>query len=346
MPPATRIQVDPRSPDPAALDRAAHILRAGGLVAFPTETVYGLGASALDEAAVRRVFQAKGRPASNPLIAHVADAEGAARLVREWPETARRLAEAFWPGPLTLVLPRGVAVPDLVTAGLPDVAVRVPAHPVALAVLQAAAIPVVAPSANRSAAISPTTADHVEKSLGDQVDLILDAGPTRLGIESTVIDLSSTPPLLLRPGALEVGRIESITGPLGTPARGPGSRRHASPGMLERHYAPRARLLLLDPEEPAAALGEAAAAAGMGETVGALLLRPWQGLEASAGHVVRMPPRARAYARRLYAELHRLDDLGCHLIVAEQVPATRAWDAVRDRLRRAAHPPPESPDAP
>jgi L-threonylcarbamoyladenylate synthase len=329
------IRVDASHPDTKVISRAAAIIRAGGLVAFPTETVYGLGANALDETAVQRVFEAKGRPASNPLIAHVSDADGAARLVRTWPETAARLAAAFWPGPLTLVLEKAEIVPHAVTAGLSQVAVRVPAHPVALALLRAADLPIVAPSANPSAAVSPTTAAHVERYLRDKLDLILDAGPSRMGIESTVVDLSRRPPLLLRPGALPADRIEAITGQLAGPIRGVDAQRHASPGLLERHYAPRARLVVFEREQRDDAAAVARHMVEEGDTVGALLFQP---LDAPLHHVARMPDEPRAYARRLYAELHRLDDLGCHLILAEQVPPGRAWEGVRDRLTRAAAP--------
>jgi L-threonylcarbamoyladenylate synthase len=334
--PMKRIQVDPVHPDPEAIARAAAIIRAGGLVAFPTETVYGLGANALDPEAVLRVFQAKGRPSFNPLIAHVADSDGAARLVRAWPEIAGRLAAAFWPGPLTLVLPRASIVPDAVTGGLPEVAVRVPAHPVALALLRVAAVPIVAPSANPSNAVSPTSADHVEKHLGERLDLILDGGPTRLGIESTVVDLSGARPRILRPGALPADRIEALVGPLAELPATDSPRRHASPGMLDRHYAPKANLLVFDGHQRAAAAATARQAVRQGMTVGALHLG---GLDAEVQHETRMPDQAREYARILYAELHRLDDLGCDLILAEQVPEGREWEGVRDRLTRGATPP-------
>jgi L-threonylcarbamoyladenylate synthase len=331
-----RIQIDAAAPDSEAIARAAAVIRSGGLVAFPTETVYGLGANALDPAAVQRVFAAKGRPSHNPLIVHVADEEGARRLVKEWPDAAVRLTAAFWPGPLTLVLPRADTVPAAVSAGLPDLAVRVPAHPVALALLRASDLPIVAPSANPSTALSPTSADHVAKYLDLQVDLILDAGPTHLGIESTVIDLSQHPPILLRPGSLSADRIEAIIGPLASPVAGTGALRHASPGRLERHYAPRATLVTFHPRHREHAAELARDAARDGQTVGALLLRP---LDAPIRHAVAMSHDPRAYARDLFAQLHRLDDLGCDLILTEQVPGDTAWDGVRDRLRRAARPP-------
>jgi L-threonylcarbamoyladenylate synthase len=328
-----RLQVDSAAPDPAAIQRAASVIRSGGLVAFPTETVYGLGANALDPAAVQRVFSAKGRPSHNPLIAHVADQEGAMRLVRRWPDAASRLAAAFWPGPLTIVLPRADTVPAAVSAGLPDIAVRVPAHPVALALLRAAGLPIVAPSANPSSALSPTSADHVAKHLGDRVDLILDAGPTQLGIESTVIDLAHDPPVLLRPGSLATDRVTAIIGALATPREGTGGPGHASPGMLDRHYAPRARLIVFHPDGRQHAAEIARTAVEDGQTAGALLFQP---LDAPLHHPVTMPADARGYAKELFARLHRLDDAGCDLILVEDVPDDAAWDGVRDRLSRAA----------
>jgi L-threonylcarbamoyladenylate synthase len=338
----TTLSVDPHHPEAEPIERAAAILRAGGLVAFPTETVYGLGAHALDQAAVLRVFEAKGRPSYNPLIVHVTDAAGARRLVRAWPRTADQLAAAFWPGPLTLVLPRADNVPDVVTAGLPQVAVRVPAHPVALALLRAARLPVVAPSANPSSAISPTTAAHVDKHMGRRVGLILDAGPTRLGIESTVVDLSGASPRLLRPGALSAGRIEAVIGSLEGPPDAAVGTRHPSPGMLDRHYAPRATLHVFSREDREGAAEQARAAVARGHVVGALLINP---LDAPIHHEATMPGDAGQYAQVLYAQLHRLDDLGCDLILAEQAPEGTEWEGVRDRLARAAtpetYPPPD-----
>ncbi len=208
-------RVDPQRPDEATIARAAEILRGGGLVAFPTETVYGLGANALDPAAVDRIYAAKGRPSFNPLIVHVADADHVLDVAAAWPDNAERLARAFWPGPLTLVLPKRPEVPSSVTAGLDTVAVRVPSHPVARALLVAAGIPIAAPSANRSSEVSPTTGAHVEKSLGDAVDLILDAGPTLVGIESTVVDLTFDPPAILRPGIITREDLALVIGEIG-----------------------------------------------------------------------------------------------------------------------------------
>ena len=326
------LPVDPEHPDPEAIARAAAFLREGRLVAFPTETVYGLGAHALDARAVRRIFEAKGRPSNNPLIVHVADAEGARALVSSWPETAQRLADVFWPGPLTLVLPRDARVPDAVTAGLDSVAVRVPAHPVALALIAAARVPVAAPSANRFTGVSPTTAAHVASALGDRVDLVLDGGPTSVGIESTVLSLAGGEATLLRPGIVSEEQIAAVVGPLrrAAPIDDPDAPR-PSPGMHERHYAPRAVVRLSDDPDEIARLAREGARAG--RTVGALLRTP---IAVEAAHVVNLPDEPAAYARRLYATLHALDDLGCDLLVVQRVPDTGAWAGVRDRLERAA----------
>jgi L-threonylcarbamoyladenylate synthase len=325
------------TPDPDVLAEAAHVLRAGGLVAFPTETVYGLGAHALDAAAVQRIFAAKGRPSFNPLIAHVPDVDGARALVREWPEAADRLARAFWPGPLTLVLPKRAHVPDVLTAGLPAVAVRVPSHPVALALLRAVGLPVAAPSANRFTELSPTTAQHVAKALGDRVDLILDGGPTSVGIESTVVDLTGPRPVLLRPGIVSATALAEVLGTTPERPAAPlaGDAPRPAPGMVERHYAPRATVWLFDPHErPAVAARLAREAADA--RVGALLLAPWDAAPAPALPVP-MPDDPAAYARRLYAALHELDDAGCTIALVERPPDTPAWHGVRDRLTRAAH---------
>lgn len=319
------IGVDPTRPDPATIEQAAALLRAGGLVAFPTETVYGLGANALDPAAVARIFAAKGRPSYNPLIVHIPDVAAARTLAAEWPEAAAACAEAFWPGPLTLVVARHARVPDEVTAGLPTVALRVPAHPVAQALLTAAELPVAAPSANRSTELSPTQAGHVERSLISAVDMILDAGPTQIGIESTVISVAGALPVLLRPGAISHTQLERVLGPVALAGSGgrPGEAR-PSPGMLDRHYAPRAELRLFTPCGVLDVRPD--------RTVGALLLTT----QVMALHTVRMPADSAGYAQRLYAELHRLDDAGCDLVLVERVPETPEWAGIRDRLQRAA----------
>jgi L-threonylcarbamoyladenylate synthase len=328
--------VDPASPQPAGIEQAAAVLRAGGLVVFPTETVYGLGANALDPAAVARIFAAKGRPANNPLIVHVGDAAAAWRVASAWPEVAARLAGRFWPGPLTLVLPKRVEVSDAVTAGGPTVAVRVPAHPVALALLRAAGIPVAAPSANPSGQLSPTRAEHVWRGLDGRVDLILDGGPTSGGIESTVLDVSSSPPKLLRPGLIGPAELEAVIGPIArTPPR-PASEGEvpASPGMLPRHYAPRTKLFC----DEAGGHARVESLSKLGLRVGWLPFKDELPREMPGVVSVQLPREAAGYAACLYDALHRLDEAGLDAIVVEMPPADADWLAVRDRLRRAAVP--------
>ena len=331
------VVVDPRAPDASVLARAAELLAQGRLVAFPTETVYGLGAHALDAAAVQRIYAAKGRPAFNPLIVHVADAEGARTVTREWPETAEKLANAFWPGPLTLVLPKQPRVPAEVSAGLDSVAVRVPAHPVALALLRAAGVPIAAPSANRSTGVSPTSARHVEKGLGDRVDLIIDGGETDVGIESTVVDLTQTPPVILRPGVITREALERVIGAeVRFASRAvPDDEARPSPGMMEKHYAPNARVVLVDARDQARAGEYARHARERGERIGLIDFGALT-TEVVDEHIT-MPRDAASYARGLYAALHTLDDAGCTLIIVERVPLESSWDGVRDRLSRAAH---------
>ena len=335
LPPILRAE-DPFGADADAIARAAAVIRGGGLVAFPTETVYGLGAHALDAAAVRRIFEAKGRPSYNPLIAHVADIEGARALVTDWPPLAQELAERFWPGPLTIALPKRSHVPDEVTAGRATVAVRVPAHPVARALIAAAGVPLAAPSANRFTELSPVTAAQVARGLGDRVDLILDGGRTDVGIESTVVDLSCDPPMLLRPGTITRSAIEAIIGPLETPsAPDREDAPRAAPGMIARHYAPRAQLRLVTSEGIGAAIAEAA---GRGDTVAVVT---WSPRGFSAGSAVRrhhhLPDDAAGFAAELYATLHAVDEAGCAEVLVERPPEDAAWDGVRDRLTRASH---------
>jgi L-threonylcarbamoyladenylate synthase len=323
-----------RGPAPLdpAIARAAEILRAGGLVAFPTETVYGLGARADDPRAVRRIFEAKGRPAGNPLIVHVADIAVARQLAAAWPDEAERLARAFWPGPLTLVVARRRdRTTDEVAAGGPTVAIRVPAHPVARALLAATALPIAAPSANRSTEISPTTADHVEKGLAGRIEAILDGGPTDRGIESTIVDVTRSPAELLRPGSIPVEALAALV-PLRVRAGlvvAPGDRARA-PGAHARHYAPRARVVLVP---PAAVREEVARAAQTGAVAGALEY----GIATVAGpRAELLPDDPAGYAAGLYAALHRLEDAECEVIVIADVPVGAGWDAARDRLKRAS----------
>lgn len=325
--------VDAARPEAEAIEAAARLVRAGRLVAFPTETVYGLGASALDAAGVAAVFRAKGRPPRNPLIVHVGDAAAARRVTAAWPESAGRLAERFWPGPLTLVLPRGSAVPDAVTGGGDTVAVRAPSHPVARALLAAAQLPIAAPSANRSQRLSPTRAEHVARDLFGRVALILDAGPSPGGMESTVVDLTTVPPRILRPGPIlardlgeEIGAVEGP--PVFAARRGPPLK---GPGMLRRHYAPRTRL---DCAPTGEAATHAAEQAARGLRVALLTI----GASPAVDEVrrVQMPADAVSYAARLYDVLHALDEEGLDRIVAELPPDEDAWAAVRDRLARAS----------
>lgn len=309
--------------DPAAITRAAELLRAGGLVALPTETVYGLGADATNAGAVARIFEAKGRPSFNPLISHCADPESAFAHGR-FDARARALAEAFWPGPLTLVVPRAPdsAIAELTGAGLPTLALRVPGGAVARRLIAAAGRPIAAPSANRSGSISPTTARHVADSLGDAVDLILDGGPCTVGVESTVIDLSGDRPALLRPGGLPREDLEAAAGPLVDPAQDPDAP--ASPGQLASHYAPSARLRL-NATDPGAE--EALLAFGPDVPAGAKVtanLSPTGDLREAAAN--------------LFALLHALDRADVRGIAAMPVPERGLGTAINDRLRRAAAP--------
>lgn len=297
--------------DPGLIERAAALIRAGGLVAFPTETVYGLGANALDADAVQRIFQVKGRPATTPLTVHVADVETARSLASQWPEEAEKLVARFWPGPLTLVLPRSPSIPDVVTAGLDTVGLRMPDHSVALALIRAAGVPIAAPSANRFSRLSPTTAEHVCAELGDAVDLILDGGPTRLGIESTVLSLAGAP-RLLRTGMVLREQIEELIGPveLATPSAESGPR----------HYSPATRLLIVE---------NGALPAGRGAYL-------WITQPAPAARLIQMPADPGAYAARVYETLRALDAQGWDWIAVEKPPGTPAWAPILDRLRRAA----------
>ena len=324
----------------AAVDRAAEVLRAGGLVAFPTETVYGLAADALDATAVAGIFRAKGRPADNPLIVHVADVAMARGLARHWPAAAERIAAGLWPGPVTVVVPRAAGIPDAVTAGGDTVALRCPANRLARRLIERAGRPLAAPSANRSEAVSPTTAQHVLDGLGGRVDLILDGGPCGHGIESTVVDCTVTPPVILRPGPLSRDELEGIVGgavawPTAA-ADGSGAGVSRSPGTRPRHYAPRTPL-----EMPAGAAARVAALLTQGYRVGWLTIGPATApVRTIAGQegalVVPMPETPEAFARVLYATLHALDHRGLDRIVIDPPPDDDAWRAIRDRLSRAA----------
>lgn len=321
------------APDPTLIARAAAVLRAGGLVAFPTETVYGLGAAALQPAAVERIFAAKGRPADHPVIVHVLDAAALDAWAIDVPAAARRLAQRFWPGPLTLVLRRAPLAHDLITGGQDTVGLRCPAHPWARALLAAFGAPIAAPSANSFGRVSPTLAAHVRADLGEQpagrVDLILDGGPCPVGIESTIVDLSTGRPRLLRPGTVTRAQLQAV---LGEPV--PDAPREAprASGRLDSHYAPRTPLHLVAADALAATL-----AALAGQRVA--LLAPAALLPAAGGVPAQVAPQSPGeYARALYGLLHRLDAAAADRIVVVAPPAGADWEGVHDRLRRAAVP--------
>ncbi len=333
----------PPTPTPAEIAQAAALLRAGRLVVFPTETVYGLGANALDAEAVSRIYAVKRRPPTSPLIVHVASIEMAKSLVASWPETATVLTNKFWPGPLTLVLPTAhvgadafvrpaerssaAAIPPIVTAGLPTVALRMPAHPIALALIRAAGLPLAAPSANRFTGLSPTTTDHVRRSLGNDVDYILDGGPCQVGIESTVLFLAGPQPVLLRPGGISRQALESLIGPIASAQEALGQEvptgAHPSPGMHARHYSPRTSLLVVSNGElPAQGKG--------------IYLKHTHAATHPNVTTIQMPTAAADYAAVLYGKLHQADEAHVDWIAVDQPPNTPAWEAVQDRLRRAA----------
>jgi L-threonylcarbamoyladenylate synthase len=296
------------SPTETSLTRAAQIIRDGGLIAFPTETVYGLGANALDPEAVKRIYEAKGRPFASPLIVHVADEPMARSLAADWSEIARRLAARFWPGPLTLVVKKAPAVPDLVTAGLDSVGIRVPAHPIALALVQRAGVPIAAPSANRFMQVSPTTAEHVYAAFGATIPLVLDGGPSPVGIESTVVSLKRNPPAILRPGMITRTDLESATG-VRWEHETVLPQISESPGLHARHYAPHTPLYVLESGAP----------------------RP-----SGSGRLIDMPSDPRRYAAQLYAELRNADNEGWDWIAVEKPPDSPEWEGILDRLTRAS----------
>lgn len=302
--------------------RAAHILRAGGLVAFPTETVYGLGADAANEKAVARLYAVKRRPADHPVIIHFAAAQAAFDWAREVPDAARKLAQKFWPGPLTLILKRSRQARDFVTGAQDTVGLRVPSHPVAQELLRLFDGAIAAPSANRFGLVSPTTAAHVRDDLGKDVDLVLEGGASDVGIESTIVDLSGATPVLLRPGHISKAEIEALIGAVGE--KDATSPRHS--GGLERHYAPRTPAKMV----PTYALDKEISVFENSVAVLAFS-RPDERVD----FWLRMPRDPHAYAQRLYAALRELDTAGCARILVEAPPDAPEWDAVRDRLRRA-----------
>ena len=343
--PVNLIKVNPRYPQRRWLQKAATILRTGGLVAFPTETVYGLGADALDPAAVEKIFRAKQRPGWDPLIVHVRDLAMAEALVVDMPASFRQLASQFWPGPLTLVMKKNSCVPDAVTAGRPNVAVRMPRHPVAAMLLAEAGLPIAAPSANQFGRPSPTRAAHVVADLGERVDLILDAGPTPLGVESTVLDLTQSPPAILRPGGVTREQLEAAIGPVTlAPSVADELARTglAGPGMTQQHYAPRARVELFAGDQSAVTDRLCARAMDLrqrGHCVAALVseemlstVQPAAELVASFGAWGDWE----MLAHRLFAAFRVFDGQGAVVILCVLPPAEGIGLAVRDRLQRAA----------
>ncbi|MFA0751515.1 MAG: hypothetical protein SLRJCFUN_001918 [Candidatus Fervidibacter sp.] len=335
-------RVNPEAPEKDAIAEAADILRSGGLIAFPTETVYGLGANALNEEAVRKIFAAKERPAWDPLIVHISHPDMVKDLVAVVPETFWRLAERLMPGPLTVVLPKRPTVPDAVTAGLPTVAIRMPNHPVALALIEAAGVPIAAPSANRFGRPSPTRAEHVLADLGDRIDGILDAGPTTVGVESTVVDLTVTPPTILRPGGVSREALAEILGEVAiaeTPRRE--GKPMPSPGMMPRHYAPAVPLQLTEPSPSAFfnALMRFLTEHPQGK-VGLLLPTDWREWVTPSERVVIFDWGEWgdwvAMAQRLFEGLRWLERQGVAAIFAPLPPPSGLGLALRDRLIKAS----------
>ena len=318
----------------AAVQRAVELLRAGQVVALPTETVYGLAANALDANAVARIYEIKGRPAHNPIIVHVASNEMAKRCVTQWPPLADKFAKAFWPGPLTMVLPRAKEIPDNVTAGGETVGVRWPSHPFIQEVIRACDFPLAAPSANLSNQISPTNANHVARQLDGKIALIVDGGQAQVGIESTVVDLTANPPRLLRPGMIHEQSLLAVTEQLTIGAGGSGEILK-SPGQLQKHYAPKAKLIILkwrDEADLNAQLSTIRPQRSQPHVIAHSHIPSQTGF----GRVSVIPHDAEAFARALYAELHECDERGAELIVVEAPPETGEWRAIADRLKRAS----------
>jgi L-threonylcarbamoyladenylate synthase len=320
----------------AAVKRAAELLRAGEVVALPTETVYGLAANALDAEAVAQIYEIKGRPAHNPIIVHVNSVEMAKSCVADWPKLADKLARSFWPGPLTMVLPRSKKIPDNVTAGGPTVGVRWPSHPFIQAVIRECGFPLAAPSANLSNQISPTNAGHVSKHLGEKLRLIVDGGQSQVGIESTVVDLTVSPPRVLRPGMIHEESLTAVIGSVsGARCEVSGDEALRSPGLLLKHYAPKARLIVLSWKNDAdlrSRLTPDTSRLALCHVIAHTRIPSGAGFAS----VSVIPHDAEAFARAIYAELHRCDEASAELIVVEALPKTIEWRAIADRLNRAA----------
>jgi L-threonylcarbamoyladenylate synthase len=318
-----------------AVHRAAELLRAGEVVALPTETVYGLAANALEANAVAKIFQIKGRPANNPIIVHVADVEMAKHCVTDWPELADKLAQSFWPGPLTMVLPRAKEIPAIVTAGGETVGIRWPSHPFIQAVIRECGFPLAAPSANLSNQVSPTNAEHVRVQLAGKISLIVEGGQSQVGIESTVLDLSVSPPQILRPGMIHAESLAAVCGAIRNSQSAIRNSALRSPGQLEKHYSPKAKLLVLNWHDDGglqSQIRNSQFAIRKCHVIAHTKI-PAGGIFAD---VSVMPHDAEAFARALYAELHRCDAAGAELIVVEAPPETPEWSGIADRLRRAA----------
>ena len=315
--------------------QAAELLRAGGIIALPTETVYGLAANALDSKAVSKIFKVKGRPANNPIIVHVANIEMAKRCVVKWPTIADKLAKSFWPGPLTLVLPRANEIPDIVTAGGATVGIRWPSHPFIQAVIRECGFPLAAPSANLSSRVSPTNAGHVRKQLGGKIPLIVDGGQSQVGIESTVLDLTVSPPRILRPGMIHVKSLAAVCGPIQNSKLKTKNLALRSPGLLEKHYSPKAKLLVLNWRDDADLRSQLSTFNFHPSTC---FIIAHTHLPSAEGFMLVsvIPHDAEAFARAIYAELHRCDEMGAKLIVVEAPPVAPEWSGIADRLRRAA----------
>lgn len=319
----------------AAVKAAVQLLRAGQAVALPTETVYGLAANALDERAVARIFEIKGRPAHNPIIVHVASAGMARDCASQWPELADKLARAFWPGPLTLVLPRADKIPPVVAAGGGTVGIRWPSHPLMQAVIRECGFPLAAPSANLSNQISPTNAGHVRQHLEGKIPLIVDGGQSQVGIESSVLDLTVSPPRILRPGMIHVESLAAVGVPVANCQLPIERGSLKSPGMLEKHYSPKAKLVIMkwrDERDLQPVIGNRQSAMNKVHIVAHTHIPAGFG----AANVSVIPHDAEAFARALYAELHRCDAAGAELIIIEAPPELPEWSGIADRLRRAA----------
>jgi L-threonylcarbamoyladenylate synthase len=341
----TRIlTLSPHSPDPDLIRQALEIILHRGLVAFPTETVYGLGANALDEEAVAKIFIAKGRPSNDPLIVHMASVDDISRIASEIPPIVTKLAEAFWPGPLTLILPKQAHVPDAVTSGLNTVAVRVPSHPIALALIQASGVPIAAPSANRFGHTSPTTAAHVMDDLDGRIDMVLDGGSTSVGVESTVLDVTCTPPMILRPGGVSREALEAVIGAVDLRKNlvEADDEAQVSPGLLGKHYTPRAELILCSGEKESAleklsALAKQAQA--QERSVGLLLadedLKSFESI-ACIPYALGSSNDLEHIARNLYAGMRSLDDQNVNIILTRDFGEQGLGLAIHDRLMRAA----------